>query len=43
LSANFTLKDLIQKLPQQVRVEWIGVRPDKKAPLQVVDTVKVYG
>ena len=41
LSAKFTLKDLIQNLPQQGRVEWIGVRPDKKAPLQVVDTVKV--
>ena len=41
LSANFTLKDLIQKLPQKGRVEWIGVRPDKKAPLQPVDTVKV--
>ena len=41
LSANFTLKDLIQNLPQKGRVEWIGVRPDKKAPLQLVDTVKV--
>ena len=41
MSAKFTLKDLIQNLPQQGRVEWIGVRPDKKAALQVVDTVKV--
>ncbi len=41
LPTNFTLKDLIQKLPQKGRVEWIGVRPDIKAPLQSVDTVKV--
>ncbi len=41
MSAKFTLKDLLHKLPQQGRVEWIGVQPDKKAPLQVVDTVRV--
>ena len=41
LSTKFTLKYLIQNLPQQGRVEWIGVRPDKKVPLRVVDTVKV--
>ena len=41
MSAKLTLKDLIQNLPQQGKVEWIGVRPDKKAPLQVVETVKV--
>ncbi len=31
----------MHKLPQQGRVEWIGVRPNKKAPLQVIDTVRV--
>ena len=41
MSAKLSLKDLRQNLPQQGRVEWIGVRPDKKAPLQVVDTVRV--
>ncbi len=41
MSEKLTLKDLLHKLPQQGRVEWIGVRPDKKAPLQVVDTVRV--
>jgi len=41
LSTKFTLKELMQNLPQQGRVEWMGVRPEKKAPLQVVDTVKV--
>ena len=41
MSAKLSLKDLIQNLPQQGRVEWIGVRPNKKAALQVVDTVKV--
>ncbi len=41
LSAKFTLKDLIRNMPQQGRVEWIGVRPYKKAPLQAVDTVRV--
>jgi len=41
LSAKLTLKDLMHNLPQQGRVEWMGVRPEKKAPLQVVDTVKV--
>lgn len=28
-------------LPQQGRVEWMGVRPEKKLPLQIVDSVKV--
>ena len=28
-------------MPQQGRVEWIGVRPGKRAALQVVDTVTV--
>lgn len=31
----------MQNLPQQGRVEWIGVRPDKRKPLIVVDEVDV--
>ena len=31
----------MNKLPQQGRVEWMGVRPEKKAAMQVADTVKV--
>ena len=31
-----TLKDLIDTLPQQGRVEWIGVRPARKAPVEAV-------
>ena len=31
----------MNKLPQQGRVEWMAVRPEKKATMQVVDTVKV--
>lgn len=41
MTAKFTIKDLIQSLPQRGRVEWIGVRPDKKAFLQEVETVEV--
>ena len=38
---KLTIKQLIRKLPQQGQVEWIGIRPEKKAPLQVVETVAV--
>ena len=31
----------MQNLPQQGRVEWIGVRPEKRAPLQSLDAVEV--
>ena len=31
----------MHNLPQQGRVEWLGVRPEKKVPLHAVDTVKV--
>lgn len=41
MSVKTTIKELIENLPQQGRVEWIGVRPDKKVPLRVVDTVQV--
>lgn len=35
------LKQLIQNLPQQGKVEWIGVRPARKQALRVVDSVNV--
>ena len=34
-----TLQQLIQMLPQQGTVEWIGLRSRKKQPMQVVDHV----
>jgi MOSC domain-containing protein YiiM len=36
-----TLQDLIDKLPQRGSVEWIGIRPARKAPLEVVEQVDV--
>ena len=41
MPSNVTLKDLMKNLPQQGRVEWISVRPGKKEPPQVIDTVVV--
>ncbi|MDJ0918898.1 MAG: MOSC domain-containing protein [Woeseiaceae bacterium] len=32
-----TLKTLMDTLPQVGRVEWIGLRPDRRADMQVVD------
>ena len=36
-----TIKQLIQNLPQTGRVEWIGVRPEKRKPLTVVASTNV--
>jgi MOSC domain-containing protein YiiM len=36
-----TLKQLMQTLPQHGRVEWIGIRSEKRKPLTVVDKVVV--
>ena len=36
-----TIKQLKKNLPQQGNVEWISVRPEKKAPLQILTTVEV--
>jgi MOSC domain-containing protein YiiM len=36
-----SVKQLIGILPQQGRVEWIGVRPGKRQPLEIVDSVRV--
>lgn len=35
-----SLKELMAHLPQTGRVEWIGVRPDTRTPMQVVDQVE---
>jgi MOSC domain-containing protein YiiM len=34
-----TLHDLIDKLPQRGSVEWIGIRPTRKAPVELVEQV----
>lgn len=36
-----SIAELKACLPQQGRLEWIGLRPVKRGPLQVVDTVEV--
>lgn len=41
MSTPLTLKQLIQNLPQQGEVEWIGVRSKKRAPLEVLDRVTI--
>lgn len=38
---KLTLKQLINNLPQQGKVEWIGVRPEKRKPLKTLEKVKV--
>lgn len=35
-----TLKELINTLPQTGTVEWIGLRPAREAPVEVVDSVE---
>ncbi|MBD2700650.1 MOSC domain-containing protein [Spirosoma sp. BT702] len=35
------IKDLFHKFPRPGRVEWIGIRPARKASVQVVDSVEV--
>lgn len=41
MSEKPTIKQLIQNLPQTGRVEWVGVRPEKRKPLTVVASVTV--
>ena len=41
MSDQTSIKQLIQNLPQQGKVEWIGVRPGKRKPLTVLETVAV--
>ncbi len=41
MSEKPTIEKLIQNLPQTGKVEWIGVRPEKRKPLTVVASVAV--
>ncbi len=41
MSEKATIKQLIKNLPQQGRVEWIGIRPEKRQALKVLDRVVV--
>lgn len=38
---KFAIKQLIQNLPQQGRVEWLSIRPEKRKSLRVIDMVTV--
>jgi len=38
---KFQSKQLIQNLPQRGQVEWIGVRPEKRKPLEALRKVSV--
>lgn len=35
-----SIKELFEVLPQVGRVEWIGIRPEKRKPLEVVESVE---
>lgn len=35
------LEQLMQNLPQQGRVEWLSYRPEKRAPVKVVDEIEI--
>ena len=41
MSEPLTLKQLMQNLPQQGAVKWLGIRDKKRSPLAVVDSVSV--
>jgi len=41
MADKYLLKELLQSLPQQGQVEWIGIRPEKRKPLKVLQSVKV--
>ena len=34
-------QELMQHLPQQGRVEWLSYRPEKRAPVKVVDEIEI--
>lgn len=36
-----TIKELIQTLPQSGRLEWIGIRPARNQPVQVIDSAQL--
>jgi len=39
MNKNSPLNELLQTLPQQGRVEWIGLRPERGAAINIVDSV----
>ena len=41
MSEKPTLKQLMLNLPQQGKVEWIGVRPEKRKALNILNSVSV--
>ena len=41
MSEKPTIKQLIKNLPQQGRVEWIGIRAEKRKPLTIVEQINV--
>ena len=41
MSKTHTLKQLLDALPQQGRVEWLGIRPEKRTPMKVLQQVMV--
>jgi len=41
MADKFLREQLLQNLPQQGRVEWIGIRPEKRKPLKVIEKVSV--
>ena len=38
---KFTIKQLIQNLPQHGKVEWLSIRPQKIQPVQILSQVRV--
>ncbi len=41
MTEAITLNQLMNNLPQQGKVEWLGIRPEKRKPLKTVDSVTV--
>ena len=41
MTEKLTVKQLINNLPQQGKVEWLGIRSEKRKPLEIVDSVTV--
>ena len=41
MSEQLTLKQLMDNLPQRGSVDWIGIRQQKRSPLQVISSVNV--
>jgi MOSC domain-containing protein YiiM len=38
---SFSIKNLMKNLPQQGKVEWIGIRPEKRKALKILSNVTV--